>query len=175
MIEITDAAKTQVLEYFNGKEPTPIRIFLNSGGWGGPSLAMALDEPKDSDNTYDVKGLKFVADKKFMQDAKLIKIDFTGMGFHLDSKLEMSDSGCGSCGTKGSCCSWVLCLNCKIHEKCSPVGHFLFLLPLWPPHPLVGRVTDWTSFLSVVFRYRYQINTITLEFIMERKFTLFED
>jgi Fe-S cluster assembly iron-binding protein IscA len=32
MIEMTDAAKTQIQEYFNGKEPMPIRLFLNSGG-----------------------------------------------------------------------------------------------------------------------------------------------
>ncbi len=32
MIELTDAAKTQIDDYFQGKEPTPIRIFLNSGG-----------------------------------------------------------------------------------------------------------------------------------------------
>jgi len=32
MIEMTDAAKTQIEEYFNGKDPMPIRIFLNSGG-----------------------------------------------------------------------------------------------------------------------------------------------
>jgi Fe-S cluster assembly iron-binding protein IscA len=32
MIELTDPAKEQIDEYFNGKEATPIRIFLNSGG-----------------------------------------------------------------------------------------------------------------------------------------------
>jgi len=32
MIELTDPAKTQIDDYFQGKEPTPIRIFLNSGG-----------------------------------------------------------------------------------------------------------------------------------------------
>jgi len=32
MINMTDAAKTQIQEYFNGKEASPIRIFLNSGG-----------------------------------------------------------------------------------------------------------------------------------------------
>jgi len=32
MIELTDPAKTQIEDYFQGKEPTPIRIFLNSGG-----------------------------------------------------------------------------------------------------------------------------------------------
>ena len=64
---------------------------------------MALDEPKDSDDTFDVKGLKFVVDKDFMEKAENIKIDFTGMGFHLDSNIEMEQSGCGSCGSGGSC------------------------------------------------------------------------
>lgn len=65
---------------------------------------MALDEPKDTDDTFDVKGLKFVVDKEFMGKAENIKIDFTGMGFHLDSNIEMGgDSGCGSCGSGGSC------------------------------------------------------------------------
>ena len=32
MIDMTDAAKTQIGEYFKGREPSPIRIFLNSGG-----------------------------------------------------------------------------------------------------------------------------------------------
>jgi hypothetical protein len=32
MLEVTQAATTQVAEYFKGKEPSPIRIFLNQGG-----------------------------------------------------------------------------------------------------------------------------------------------
>ena len=32
MIEVTPSATQQVAEYFKGKEVTPIRIFLNSGG-----------------------------------------------------------------------------------------------------------------------------------------------
>lgn len=66
---------------------------------------MALDEPKDTDDTYDVKGFKLVVDKDFMKQAKMIKIDFSGMGFHLDSKLDLGQSDCSSCGTHGSCCS----------------------------------------------------------------------
>ena len=66
---------------------------------------MALDEPRANDDSYDVKGFKFVVDKEFMKQAKMIKIDFTGMGFRLDSKIDFGESACGSCGTKGSCCS----------------------------------------------------------------------
>jgi hypothetical protein len=32
MIDLTDPAKAQIEDYFQGREPTPIRIFLNSGG-----------------------------------------------------------------------------------------------------------------------------------------------
>ncbi len=62
---------------------------------------MALDEPKNSDDSYDVKGHKFVVDKEFMQKAERIKIDFTGMGFHLDSNMDLGAADCGGCG--GSC------------------------------------------------------------------------
>ena len=46
MINVTIPAQEQVRLYFEGKEIVPIRIFLNSAGCGGPSLAMALDEKK---------------------------------------------------------------------------------------------------------------------------------
>jgi Fe-S cluster assembly iron-binding protein IscA len=63
---------------------------------------MALDEPKDSDDLFDVKGIKFVVDKEFMEKAQTIKIDFNGMGFSLDSGLELGQAGnCGGCS--GSC------------------------------------------------------------------------
>lgn len=32
MIDVTPAATQQVAEYFKGKQVSPIRIFLNSGG-----------------------------------------------------------------------------------------------------------------------------------------------
>lgn len=32
MVEVTEAAASQIAEYFKGKEVSPIRIFLNEGG-----------------------------------------------------------------------------------------------------------------------------------------------
>ena len=32
MVEVTEAATAQITEYFKGKEPSPVRIFLNEGG-----------------------------------------------------------------------------------------------------------------------------------------------
>jgi len=32
MLTVTEAATTQIAEYFQGKEPSPVRVFLNQGG-----------------------------------------------------------------------------------------------------------------------------------------------
>ena len=58
---------------------------------------MALDEPKETDDTFEVKGLTFIADKDFMESAKTVKIDFTGMGFQLDSSIKLGQSDCSGC------------------------------------------------------------------------------
>ncbi len=104
MIEVTKAASEQIAEYFKDKDPVPVRIFVNSGGWGGPSIAMALDEAKDTDEVYEVDGFKYVADKDFLKEATPIKVDFLETGFKVTSSI-VFDSACGSCSTEGSCCS----------------------------------------------------------------------
>jgi len=67
-------------------------------------LAMALDEPKDTDNSYDVNGFKFIMDKEFDKKAQPVSIDFMGYGFKINSSIDFG-AGCSSCGTTGSCCS----------------------------------------------------------------------
>ena len=65
-------------------------------------MAMALDEPKDTDNSYDVNGFKFIMDKDFDEKAQPVSIDFMGYGFKISSSIEF-DASCSSCGTAGSC------------------------------------------------------------------------
>ena len=68
---------------------------------------MALDEPKDSDNVYDVNGFQFIVDKDFYEKAKPVTVDFLGYGFKITSSIEFNqaDSACGSCGSgSGSGC-----------------------------------------------------------------------
>ena len=102
MVEVTEAAQQQIIEYFKDKDLMPIRIFLNEGGWGGPSLAMALDEQKDSDDVYDLDGYQYIVDKDFLKKATPIKVDFKEVGFSVTSNIELSD-GCSSCGTSDTC------------------------------------------------------------------------
>jgi hypothetical protein len=65
---------------------------------------MALDEPNDTDESFDVDGYKYIVNKEFMEKAQPIKVDFHAYGFKLDCNMDFG-SGCTSCGTQGSCCS----------------------------------------------------------------------
>ena len=67
-------------------------------------MAMALDEPRENDDEFDVDGFKYLVDKEFMQKAQPIKVDFMQVGFKITAGIDFG-AGCSSCGTKGSCCS----------------------------------------------------------------------
>ena len=107
MVEVTESATTQITEYFKDKDVSPIRIFLNAGGWGGPAPAMALDEPKETDNVYEIDGYTYIVDKEFLEKVKPIKVDFSVMGFKIDCGFDFGSgsecSGCGTSETKSSC------------------------------------------------------------------------
>ena len=64
---------------------------------------MALDEPKDTDNVYDVNGFQFIMDKEFDEKAKPVTVDFLGYGFKISSSIEFGPaSACGSCSSSSS-------------------------------------------------------------------------
>ena len=65
---------------------------------------MALDEPKETDDVYEVEGVKYVVDKEFLKQATPIKVDFKEVGFAISSNIDLGAS-CSSCGTTGDCCS----------------------------------------------------------------------
>lgn len=100
MLDVTVMAQQQIADFFKDKkEVKPIRLFLNQSGWGGPSLALVLDEPTDMDQVFEFNGFKFIADKNLLQQAQPVKVDFKGVGFQITSNLKMEGGGCGSCGS----------------------------------------------------------------------------
>jgi hypothetical protein len=65
---------------------------------------MALDEPRDTDNVYEIDGFKYIVNKDFMEKAQPIKVDFLINGFKLDCNLEFGPAAaCSSCSTSGTC------------------------------------------------------------------------
>ena len=101
MFEVTEKAHEMIQKFFEGKdEINPIRIFLSQGGWSGPSLGMALDEPKDDDEVVKDNGFTFLINKELYDQAKPINVDFIdsgmGQGFSISSNLQLGGGGCGS-------------------------------------------------------------------------------
>ena len=103
MITVTQAAQKEVAGYLNGREKSPVRIFITSG-CGGPSLAMALDQTKDTDTVFTHDGVDYIMETELFKQARPVTVDFTDMGFRISSSLELGGGGCGSCGTEGGCC-----------------------------------------------------------------------
>ena len=65
---------------------------------------MALDEPRETDELFEIEGFQFLVNKEFMEKAQPIKVDFLGMGFKLDCALEFgAPAGCAGCGSDSSC------------------------------------------------------------------------
>jgi iron-sulfur cluster assembly protein len=100
MLEVTKAATDKLAEYLKNREVPAIRIFLHTGGCGGPSLAMAPDEPRDTDDVFNIDGFKFIVNKEFMKEAEPIKVDFSEFGFQFDCGLEYEEA----CSTCHACC-----------------------------------------------------------------------
>lgn len=61
---------------------------------------MALDEPQDSDETFNEKGITFLVNKDLFNDVKPISVEFVesamGAGFMVKSALSNKGGGCGS-------------------------------------------------------------------------------
>ncbi|MDY0164073.1 IscA/HesB family protein [Desulfobotulus sp.] len=104
MFTVTPDAQKEVAAFFQGKEIQPIRIFIHGGGCGGPMVAMALDEEKESDVRFDVAGIPYVVEKDLFEAGKPFEIAFNGMGFAVNSSIKLEGGGgCSGCSSSGSC------------------------------------------------------------------------
>ena len=111
MINVTEIAESTLKEYFKDKEIKPIRVFLQSGGCGGPSLGMVLDDPTDADDVFTVNDFTLLIDKELHGQTGTVTVDYVtysmGSGFKVDSETPITGtSSCGStCGPSCGCSS----------------------------------------------------------------------
>ena len=67
MLQVTEKANEMIQEFLKDKEVDPyIRIFLSEGGWSGPALGMALDEPKEDDELIKDNGITYLINNQFI-------------------------------------------------------------------------------------------------------------
>lgn len=101
MFELSDTARKELDAFFDGKDKSPIRVYLAPGGCSGPRLALALDEPREEDKVFDDKGYSFCINSELLSSAKNIRVDFSPMGFSIDSELQLGGGGCSGCSGCG--------------------------------------------------------------------------
>ena len=109
MFEVTESATQNLKSYMEQNSiESALRVALMSGGWSGPSLGLALDEPKETDAKYEQDGLTFLVDNNLLDTCGSIKIDFVdaGMrsGFSISSDKPLGGGGCNSGASCGSGC-----------------------------------------------------------------------
>ncbi|PIE58901.1 MAG: hypothetical protein CSA33_00960 [Desulfobulbus propionicus] len=67
---------------------------------------MALDEPKDTDKTFEEESLTFLVEEGLLTSCGAIKVDFIEAGyrsgFSITSTNPIGGGSCGSCSS-GSC------------------------------------------------------------------------
>ena len=77
MISLTEEARKELEAYFEGKEKTPIRVYLAPGGCSGPRLALALDEPGEDDETSEDNGLTLCINKELAEKVGAVTVAAT--------------------------------------------------------------------------------------------------
>ena len=102
MIEISDTAAIEIEKVLKEKSPEgdkTVRVYAMGYGWGGPTLGMALDEPSDNDEVFDVNGFKVIIEKQLLEKVGGAKIDFEtsrwkGAGFRIFATYQAASSCC---------------------------------------------------------------------------------
>ena len=111
MLELTEMAGQKLKAYLDeNKIESAVRVALMNG-CGGPSLGLALDEPKATDATTDRDGVRVIIDNELLGQCGAVRVDFSessgcgcSSGFSVTSTVPLPSTGggCGSCSS-GSC------------------------------------------------------------------------
>jgi iron-sulfur cluster insertion protein len=103
MIEITESAKTKIIDLLN-EENNPklmLRTFVQGGGCSGLSYGFSFEEEQQEDDfEFDIGGTKMLIDSMSMQYLQGAVIDYkedlSGSSFSIKNPNAETTCGCGS-------------------------------------------------------------------------------
>jgi iron-sulfur cluster assembly accessory protein len=110
MLDITDLATKKLLAYLKDNNiSSSLRIAVMQGGCSGPTLGLALDEEKETDESFGSQGLTLLVEKSLLEQCGTINVDYVDAGprsgFSVSSATPLpgAGGGCnsGSCGSGG--------------------------------------------------------------------------
>ena len=70
---ISENGKQKLINEFNEKT---LRIYTKIKTWAGITYNIALDEPNENDNIYEIENIKFLVDKEIEKEVSYIEIDY---------------------------------------------------------------------------------------------------
>jgi iron-sulfur cluster assembly protein len=100
MVTLTDIAAGKVRSFLEGQDTAGLRVGVRGGGCSGFQYALALDEPAEGDQIFDVEGIKVIVDEASLQYVDGSEVDYTeslmGAGFQVNNPNVVAACGCGS-------------------------------------------------------------------------------
>lgn len=113
MLDVSDLANEKLIEYLQSNNiSSSLRVAVMQGGCSGPALGLALDDQKETDESFVEQDLTFLVDKSLLEQCGTIRVDFVDAGprsgFSISSAnpLPGAGGGCssGSCDSGGCGC-----------------------------------------------------------------------
>ncbi|WP_134704012.1 iron-sulfur cluster insertion protein ErpA [Ammoniphilus sp. YIM 78166] len=103
MIEITESAGSKIKELLTSQENPALflRVGVQGGGCSGLTYGMGFDEEqKETDQEFELHGIKVVVDEDSLKLLKGTRIDYkesmVGGGFTIDNPNAIATCGCGT-------------------------------------------------------------------------------
>ena len=103
LVGLSDKAAEKVKEIRgeeNIEDSYALRLKVQGGGCSGFSYDLYFDQPQDSDQSFDVKGVKLICDQMSLMYLAGTEIDYVeglhGAGFKFNNPNVKSTCGCGS-------------------------------------------------------------------------------
>lgn len=106
MIEVSPAASDAIAAFMKEKGlDSPLRVFLQSGGCGGPSLRLVMDDKKAGDQETKVDGQSYLIEENLSKLSGKVSVDFVDNGLQKGFTVasEFPVGGGGSCSSGGGC------------------------------------------------------------------------
>ena len=120
MLKVTPKATQLMADFFKDKEKSPIRLFVRMGGCGIRMFGVSLENPRKSDELFEIDGYTYIINKRVLNMVQPIRVDSDGVRFLIKGSGVNTTAGCGTCGVmcgvrKGGRCN-ADCVSCK--NKC---------------------------------------------------------
>ncbi len=102
VITLTEAARGKVREFLTAqnRDDLALRVYVKPGGCSGFSYGMGLDEARETDNLFEVDGIRVVVDPQSFRLVQGAVVDYKeamlGGGFAISNPNAASSCGCGS-------------------------------------------------------------------------------